>query len=232
MKTKHLILSFLTIGLLLYGAIWSYERTEETEEKVVAEAMWVSSSKTISDLAQEADVIVRVRVESVEPTRLLIKELPISAKPQDDNSEEPIWSGENEKIILPFTDTNLKIIEAYKGDQVSGEVITVSQTGGLIPAQSDQPARFFEFSEDPLYQPGEEYILFLWDASGDEIHAPDRELYLVMTPFARYRVVDNGTVYNYSHATNLSTELNLPLNIEDLENQIATVLNVLAEENR
>lgn len=221
MKTRNLVLSFLTISLLLFMFVWVYEKPEE---KIIAEAMWASSSKTIVDLAREADVIVRVQVESVAPTRLLVKELPISAKPQDDYSEEPVWSGENEEIVLPFTDTYLKILEVYKGDKVPGELITVAQTGGLLPEQDDQPSRLFELSEDPLYKLGEEYVLFLWDASGDEVHAPDRELYLVMTPFARYRIKRDGTVYNYSDATNLPAEFGFPANIEDLEKQIMSAI--------
>ncbi len=227
MNMKNLVLSLLAISLLLFIFIWT---SEKPEEKIVAEALWVSSSKTIVELAAETDVIVSVKVESVDPTRLFVQQLPVSAKPQDDYSEEPVWSGENEEIILPFTDTNFTILEVYKGDKTPGQLITVAQTGGLLPAESNWPGRLFEFSEDPLYKPGEEYILFLWDASGDRVHAPERELYLVMTPFARYRIEENGTVYNYSDTTNLSSGSGLPINIEELEKQITFALNTLAQD--
>lgn len=231
MKTGKFVLSFLAVTVLFFALM---TLRKEPEEKIVAEAMWVSSAQTIRDLTEEADVIVRVKVASIDPTRLLIEDLPISAKAQNDYSDEPILSGEYERNILPFTDTNFEVLEVYKGDNKLGDLVTVAQTGGLFPADagSERANRIFEFSEDPLYKLNEEYVLFLWDVSGDKVHAPDRELYLVMTPFARYRVKEDATVYNYSNTVDLSIGSNLPENIEALEEQILSALTVLSAQNR
>jgi hypothetical protein len=219
---KNLTILLITIGLLFAGFLWPTD--DKITENIVAEAMWVSSAKSIDDLASEADVIVHVRVETINETRLLVQNLPISAKLQGDTSDSPVSSGETEQITLPFTDTTFRIITVYKGENLPNDLITVSQTGGLLPSQGEFGERLFEFGEDPLYQVEEEYILFLWDASGDAIHAPNRELYLVMTPFARYRLSKDGSVHHYSELTHGPAELSLPTSLHELEQQIGLAM--------
>ncbi len=234
MKTKYIsILAFgvLLTGLLIFSSSF-YDQKEVGEnenEHIGAEALWASSSKTPFDLAKEVDLIVQVRAVSINPTRLIVNEFPVSAKPSDDLSEKVVPSGEVERHVLPFTDTNFEIAKVYSGDKTPGDIITIVQTGGMRPSANDQSRQLFEISGDPLYKVGEEYILFLKDASGDQVHSPDRELFIVMTPHARYRLKSDGSVFNYgtldhAHDQNEALEEIASLKLADLENQIQMAL--------
>jgi hypothetical protein len=87
------------------------------------------------------------------------------------------------------------------------------QTGGMRP---DNPRSSIEVRDDPLYHPGEEYVLFLVDISGDPVQAPGRVLYRAVSPFGRYRI-EGESVLSYGED---AKSLGLPETIGELVAQI------------
>ena len=170
---------------------------------IYSSASWVSNAKTIRQLVLEADLIVRARVLEKPLTRVIHYELPVW-------DEEGHIVGSATSQVL-FSDTVFEVLETYAGDALSK--IVVMQTGGFDPSIS---SGIEEMPDDPLYRPGEEYILFLVEISGDKVHAPDRELYRVVNPFGRYKV-EGENVLSYGQSKDSVT---LPTAIEELEAQI------------
>ncbi len=164
---------------------------------------WVSKAVAVEELVLEADVIVRARVIEPPTTRVVHYELPVW-------DEQGNIVGSATSQIL-FSDTIFEVLEIYLGKP--SYKITVMQTGGFDPNISSGVE---EIAEDPLYKLGEEYILFLVDISGDHVHAADRELYRIVNPFGRYRIV-NEKVVSYGQS---DKSIVLPTDITDLEFQI------------
>ncbi len=143
--------------------------------RILSSADWVSSAVTINEVVEESDLIVRVQVLSQPKSRIV-------------RSEVPVWTADNEIagstiIETLFSDTVFKVLKTYYGKPQTN--ITVMQTGGYDPAIANS---IVEIVDDPLYDLGEEYILFLVDISGDSVQAPDRELYRIVNPFGRYAI--------------------------------------------
>jgi len=152
--------------------------------------LWESSATTVAEQAKEADLVVRVRAESVKEPRVLT----FGNKEQ---TEEIAQIEANKVRGIPFTDTQMRVLEVYKGAVSVGETITVLQTGGPLPATESFSATNVELHDDPIFVAGSEYILFLRDISGDKIHAPDRKLYRVTNPAGRYDI-QGETVTSYA----------------------------------
>jgi hypothetical protein len=165
---------------------------------------WAIKAATVHELVSESDLVVRVRVSEAPATRVHR----IEGTEMDENGN-PTNTITVENIL--FSDTVLEVLETYMGKP--SLKITIMQTGGFDSTISKNR---WVMREDPLYNVGEEYILFLVDISGDHIHAPDRELYRTVNPFGRYEI--NGeSVFSYGEPMR---PIELPTNINELETQI------------
>jgi len=169
-------------------------------------AVWASTASKVPELVAEADLVVRATV-IIEP-----KTRPVSFT-------GPMWSEDGKAImgqktdVILFSDTQFEVVETYKGSPEP--LITVMQTGGLIPS-SDGKVQQTSLEGDPLFTQGSEYILFLVDISGDAIHAPDRKLYRTVNPAGRYEIRGQN-VLNFSE---FAQSTQLPKTVNDLLDQI------------
>ena len=170
-------------------------------------ALWASSATTVVEQAQEADLIVRVRAESVDEPEVLTF--------GDEPQTEEIAQIEGHVTVIPFTDTHMRVLKVYKGSVLVGETITVRQTGGSLPGTKDSPARNVALEGNPIFTTGGEHILFLKDISGDRIHAPNRELYRLINPASRYDIQGEAVI---SHADFVGKRL--PTRLEALLDEI------------
>lgn len=83
----------------------------------------------------------------------------------------------NDEDRVPMQHVTVKVAKTYRGQAVTGETVTLAQTGGGDVGFSD---------DDPAYQVGERYVLFL---------RPGRpSLYRIISPEGRYRVTAGGLV--------------------------------------
>ncbi|HRF50588.1 MAG TPA: hypothetical protein PLC98_23370 [Anaerolineales bacterium] len=89
-----------------------------------------------------------------------------------------------------FSDTVLQVLEVYSGTVPTA--ITVMQTGGVSPSTGNVEGPI----DDPLYEVGEVYVLFLVDITGDPIQAPDAERYRTVSPAGRF-LLDGSSVRSY-----------------------------------
>lgn len=173
-------------------------------DKSNSSADWVSNATTIPQLMKEADLVVRARAIKGPQTRIV-------------QSEQPIVNEDGTEIIgikldeMAFSDTVFEILQVYFGK--ASENITIMQTGGIDFANPEVRS---EMNDDPLYEIGEEYVLFLVDISGDPIQAPDRELFRIVNPYGRYRVEPNGITCLGED----KSVADLPISLEELEIQI------------
>jgi len=166
-------------------------------------ASWESQARTVAEVAQESDLIIDGRVIQEPVTRMVNFESPIV-----DESGTP--TGTTHTTTIAFADTLFEVVKSYKGNPPTQ--LLVMQTGGKLP--SGETA---QFSDDPLYRVGEEYVLFLVDISGDKIHAPDRELYRIVSPAGRF-LIDGNTVTTFAEEY---MNQQLPKTTDELERQIA-----------
>lgn len=205
MKKIAFIVGALLIGIVVVAALaWHPTSGGDTRAPLTnaSSAEWISKAVTVEELMAEADLVVRVRVARSPVTRIV-------------RNQMPIW--ENGKIVdskldeMPFSDTVMDVVQVYAGK--SPAKITVMQTGGVNPAN---PGSEMSIIDDPLYQVGEEYILFLVDISNDPVQAPGRELYRTVNPAGRYKVAQ-GRVSSY--AQNVKS-VQLPTTVAELEAQI------------
>jgi len=204
---------FIIIAMFLVGCTKAsvnqsnhLSSNDEINSPQESAAIWDSKAKTVSELVNEADAIILARVIQAPITRIVKQELPML-----NESGTPIAT-----VIdaTQFSDTLFEVLKSYSGKSPSK--LLVMQTGGF----NDDTGAKNEFGDDPLYNVGEEYVLFLIDISGDEIHAPNSELFRVVNPSGRFLIREN-TVTNYSAD---SIDLQLPKTIDELEDQIAKAL--------
>ncbi|GIW61045.1 MAG: hypothetical protein KatS3mg087_2111 [Patescibacteria group bacterium] len=212
LKTSIFIIGILLVTIALWVSGKDYKISDILPTASIAASpiissgtsstSWVSKAIAVEELVLEADIIVRARVIEPPTTRVVQYELPVW-------DEQGNIVGTATSQIL-FSDTVFEVLEIYLGQP--SHKITVMQTGGFDPSISRGVE---EIADDPLYKLGEEYILFLVDISGDHVHAPDRELYRIVNPFGRYRVI-HEKVISYGQSETIA----LPTNITDLEFQI------------
>jgi hypothetical protein len=162
---------------------------------------------TIDEEAAEADVIVRVQVRKVRPARKL--ETPLPPEAQQNGFK---------KLVTPFTDTDLEVLEVYKGSIEKS--ISVMQTGGVLAKTEDHPTVNWEMEGDPLLVEGAEHVLFLVNISGNEVHAKNRQLYRIVNPAGRYDVAGN-TVQSHADFPQSYTP---PQTLQELEAHIQQAL--------
>jgi hypothetical protein len=171
-RTWFLTLSFAVAGVVLAGS--DLPRSGSPREGSTGRAQWVSAADTVREEIREADAVVHVRVESQAATRVL--ESPLGLGP----------AGEARVERTPFTEFQMRVLEVFQGNVE--ESITVLQTGGFIPGKGGYRGHRLEVEGDPLFQVGQEYVLFLVDISGDPVHAARRKLYRIVNPAGRYAI--------------------------------------------
>ncbi len=199
MRTRFLWVVIAVLALTLVGQVVVYRR----QPAVLAHAVWGFQPKTLAEACDKAEVIARVRVESV-------------VQGPDDVVPAPGEpSGEDR---LPTQRVTLRVLKSYKGTVADGQALTLTQTGGTkaIPVSDEEPTLpprpdtipskdaaaagvpnpergqgvtapvrtqdvQFTLEGDPLYKVGEKYVLLL---ERGQAH-PD--LFVVISPEGRYR---------------------------------------------
>ena len=91
-----------------------------------------------------------------------------------------------------FTHHMVKLLEVVKGDMKVGDIITISQSGGIYTSLNGETTSC-EFEDDPLMKVGEISLLFLNGPTVQEI-VSDKEVYLGTSPQTRF-IVENGKVF-------------------------------------
>lgn len=161
----------LALGALAMSSLTAPETTLPAPEHEGASASWISDAETVAEQVMEADLVVRVQTLQQAEPRHLWHPTPAGAKPG----------------TFAFTDTQVEVLEVYRGNAEIGDRLWVMQTGGDLVTREGKIARL-EIAEDPIYRLGDEMVLFLVDISGDSVHAADRELFRTINPASRYHV--------------------------------------------
>lgn len=197
--------SVITVSLITRGV------NNSEDEPIISSAYWVSQARTVPDLVRESNLIVYARVKQTPVTRIVTQELPVL-----NEQGTPVATMTDS---LPFSDTLFEVVKVYFGSAPAE--LLVMQTGGSMSS-----GETVEFPDDPLYQVGEVYILFLVDISGDALHAPKRQLYRIVSPAGRFLVADGiATSYLADGTDNL-----LPNTVNELERQILISVSTIQED--
>jgi hypothetical protein len=176
LKKQLLWLPGAALALALAGQVAIYQAEMPV---VTASASWKFKPASLAETRDKASSIVQAEVVSVAPGPDLV--VPASGEP----------TGEDR---LPTQRVQVKVKKAVKGGAKAGDVLEVFQTGGkLLP--SGQPdgknnarlqAKLVILEGDPLYQVGEEYLLFLEDGP--------RGMKRAVSPEGRFRVERAGAL--------------------------------------
>jgi hypothetical protein len=141
-------LGLAVLGQIAYTTIWP--------PTLELHAMWAFRPGSIEEVVQHAELIVRARVVSVEAGEDEVAQLP------------------QEEHRRPTQLVKVQVATAYKGAVGAGTTLSMFQNGGYNPK-----TRAMEFfGDDPRYQVGQEYILFLRKGV--------RDLFIVVSPEGRY----------------------------------------------
>ena len=197
----------LVVGAITVMAIAPTESVLQGE----AHAAWTSNAQTVAQQVMEADLVVRVQVVGQSDARHLWHPTPEGAKPGR----------------FVFTDSEVEVLEVYRGNVNVGDRLPVLQTGGDLITRGGKLSRL-ELREDPIYQFGAEMVLFLVDISGDSVHAPNRDLYRTVNPLGRYEI-EGGFVGNRAFGDHTKAR---ELDLASLETEIrdAVIARALIEE--
>ncbi len=190
MMTKRFsLLLGLTLLSVWSGPLTAAEVSQPTASvsRAGGSANWISTAYTVRDQLNEADVVVRARVVKVNDAREL--RVPVPVRTPDGKDLGTVVD------VLPFTDSDLEVLEVYKGSPASH--IVVMQTGGVVPAKGGRAGISVITEDDPILFAGSEYILFLKDISDDPVHAQGRMLYRAVNPAGRYRVAGTEVASPY-----------------------------------
>lgn len=158
-------------GSLVLGAVATTLIPTDNPLQGEAHAAWISTSQTVAEQVMEADAVVRVQVLDQASPRHLWHPTPEGAK-----------GG-----TFAFTDTQVEILEVYRGKVNVGDRVDLMQTGGDLVTLTGETSRM-ELAEDPLYTLGSEMVLFLVDISDDPVHGQKRALFRTVNPAGRYDV--------------------------------------------
>lgn len=174
--TKKLSFTKLALGTLgvslMVGAIAATSMMpSENVLRGEATASWVSNAETVKQQVMESDLVVRVQVLGQDEPRHLWHPTPEGAEPGR----------------FVFTDSEVEVLQVYRGDVEVGDRLKVMQTGGQLITREGKLTSL-QLREDPIYEVGSEMVLFLVDISGDSVHAPERELYRTVNPAGRYEI--------------------------------------------
>ena len=161
----------LATGALAFTLLQTSTTLEPNDHGI--SASWVSPAETVAEQVQEADLMVRVQAVERAEARHLWNPMPEGTKRV------------NGKSTFAFTDTLVEVLEVYHGNAQVGDRLWVLQTGADLMTRGDRISRL-EIADDPLYEIGDEMVLFLVDISGDPVHASNRELFRTVNPAGRY----------------------------------------------
>lgn len=138
------------------------------DKSIILAAHWAKHFADLPSMARDSDAVIQGAVLRAMPVRFFAD--------QDIRSDRFIGG-------IVFTDYVVRVDKVLKGSLVQGQEIVVVQTGGSYNG------RTMQLEDDPLFESGEQAILFLKDISGDKIHAPDSQKFIVNgTPQARFRI--------------------------------------------
>lgn len=166
LKVVVVLFLIISVGTLAWLRINQDKVETDANVEVKSVAMWVSNAETVDELSQEANFIVKARVSQPPVSRKLGGQSPM----MDESGKNVVGYVTDD---TSFSDTVFEVLKVYSGD-LKSKNITVLQTDGMM--------------DDPLFEVGEEYVLFLVDISGDPVHAPERELYRSVNPSGRFKV--------------------------------------------
>lgn len=175
-------------------AMATLDAPADSEAAHAAHAAWISDADTVAEQVQEADLVVRVQAVDRAQPRALWSPAPAQAK--------------NAPGTFVFTDTEVEILEVYKGEATAGDRVWVLQTGGETTDLRGQAAQLV-VAEDPIYRLGDEMVLFLVDISDDKVHAQGRDLFRTVNPAGRYQV-EGGLVTRVDLGAGAVVESDLP----------------------
>ena len=166
---------------------------------------WTSDALTVGRQLLESDLVVRVQVVDQAETEVLL------ALPRDRALQRSIRETGRRMPEIPFTRSQVEILEVYSGNFRVGDRIELLQTGGIVNGELVQVA------DDPLYQLGGEHVLFLKDITGDAVHASGAGLFRTVNPASRYDLLGDQVV----RTVDLGDDL-VSLDLDGLVAQIRT----------
>jgi hypothetical protein len=207
---KWFILAFLMVLASVVGFYFTKLNAHPIEnDREGVTAIWASSASSVAEVLAEANLVVRVKVIGDPEPRIVSFSGPMLA-------EDGSVIGEGTDTMT-FSDTQMEVLEVYKG--ITKEIITVMQTGSISPGASDSERQGSSIEGDPIFEKGEEFVLFLVDISDDSIHAQGRNLYRIVNPAGRYTIQGSQV---YSEAEYLAADY--PLSLDELIKQIELAL--------
>jgi hypothetical protein len=166
-------------------------------------ASWTSDALTVGKQLMESDLVARVQVVEQGETEVVL------ALPRDRALQRSIRETGRRMPEIPFTRSQVEILEVYSGTAQVGDRFELLQTGGLVEGELVQVA------EDPLYQVGGEHVLFLKDISADTVHGAAAHLFRTLNPASRYDLLGDQVV----RTVDLGDEAAM-LNLDGLVSQI------------
>lgn len=141
-----------------------------SDKSIVLAAHWAKHFTDLPSMARDSDAVIQGTVLRAMPVRFFAD--------QDIRSDQFIGG-------IVFTDHVVRVDKVIKGNLSEGQEIILVQTGG------NYNGRTMQLEDDPLFERGEQAILFLKDISGDQVHAPDSQKFIVNgTPQARLKLVE------------------------------------------
>ena len=157
------MIATVVLALSLVAQVTAHDIEQQAEgDGRAIHFVWEFYPKSFREARDKATVIVLADVVKVErgPDAVVsVKGLP--------NNEDRV----------PMQHVTVKVAKTYRGQAVTGGTMTLAQTGGGDVGFSD---------DDPTYQVGERYVLFL--------QAGRPSLYRIISPEGRYRVTAGGLV--------------------------------------
>ena len=175
--TKRLMgLSAAALGLALAGPTALYWTEMPT---LTMTASWKNHPASVEAARDMAKAVVQAEVVSAQPDADLVT--PASGEP----------TGEDR---IPVQRVEVRVKKAYKGAVREGQVLQLFQVGGKLlptaPPDGKQGARVeakqMILEGDPLYKPGEQYVLMLEDGPRGEMRP--------VAPEGRFRIERGGAV--------------------------------------
>jgi hypothetical protein len=159
--TMCFLVGSLVLSLLVLAGCSSSQQPQSGTgvQKVLLDASWAKLYHSFTDLKHDADLIVQGTV-----TQVLQTESPTDATP------------------YPATDFLFTVSQVLQdpANRLQGTTLTLHQTGGMVDNT------LYEVDDDPLFQPGEQSVLFLHE------YQPG-SYYVIGGPSGRF-VIQNGTV--------------------------------------
>lgn len=182
-KNKLGIAVLVVVSLVAFAGL-SATSFGLVQQKVnqASRASWVKFFPDLPTLAKDSDVIVIGKIVGPKSTRIIGGD----ALPSDVKAEIEKEGG---VVGVIFTDYVFAVDDVIKGDKIEpGQSIIIVQTGGTFQDRTQS------LEDDPLFQSGENAVLFLKDITNDPVQSPGETKYIINgSPQARYKV-ESGQV--------------------------------------